>query len=62
MRSKATDIQYLNRLFGTSQVEENFVQRADRGECLLLAGNSRSTIKVEVEKTLLNLIKKSGGN
>lgn len=62
MRSKATDINYLNHLFGTSAVEEQFVQRADRGECLLLAGNSRSTIKVEVEKNVLKLISKSGGN
>ena len=62
MRSKATDINYLNHLFGTSAVEEQFVQRAERGECLLLAGNSRSTIKVEVEKNMLKLIQKSGGN
>lgn len=61
MNEKSTDISYLKHLFNISEKEEQLITGAVRGQGLLMAGNNRYGIKVEVNPDTLAIISKSGG-
>ena len=61
MSEKSTDIEYLRHLFGITDKEERLITTAERGQGLLMAGNSRYFINVEVNPATLQIISKSGG-
>ena len=62
MNEKSTDISYLKKLFNISDKESSLITGAVRGQGLLMAGNNRYGIRVEVNPDTLAIISKSGGH
>ena len=61
MNEKSTDIEYLKKLFNISEKEQQLITTAVRGQGLLMAGNNRYGIRIEVNPDTLAIISKSGG-
>lgn len=61
MRQRSTDLEKLRKLFSISQGEENKIEKAGRGEGLLMVGDIRLFASVEVAPKILNLIERTGG-